>query len=204
MKIGMKSLIGGAHCAFLHPFFVGCGWTRRYGPPWDPRLWFAFALHDVGYALCDEMDGEIGEQHVVLGARIMGRLFGPRWESECYRHSRYWCRRMGLPISRLCLADKLAFALTPAWLYLPMAGWTGELTEYMERSRQRQAGDNSFTEAELIDINSGDSARWLRGLQAYTLRWVEQHETDAVDFDVLTMHNDATPSLPCELKIEIT
>jgi hypothetical protein len=62
---------------------------------------------------------------------------------------------MGLPVSRLCLADKLAFAITPAWLYIPMARWTGELAEYMERSKQRQAGDRSFTEEELRLLESG-------------------------------------------------
>ena len=73
---------------------------------------------------------------------------------------------MGLPISRLCLADKLAFALTPAWLYLPMTEWTGELREYMMRSRQRQAGDNSFTSQEEMLVRSEVPEEWLRGLQS--------------------------------------
>ena len=111
----------------------------------------------------------------MLGARIMGSLFGSAWEDECLRHSRYWSRRIGLPISRLCLADKLAFALTPAWLYLPMTRWTGELREYMTRSRQRQAGDNSFTSEEERLVRSEVPEEWLRGLQSYTLRWVERH-----------------------------
>jgi hypothetical protein len=122
-----------------------------------------------------DMDGPEGEEHVVLGARIMGSLFGPAWEDERLRHSRYWSRRMGLPISRLCLADKMAFALTPAWLYLPMAKWTGELGEYMMRSRQRQAGDNSFTSEEDMLVRSEVPEEWLSGLQSYTLRWVERH-----------------------------
>ena len=112
MKVGTKSVIGGAHCFLLHPFFVAWGWARLFGLPLDVRLWFAFALHDIGYVVCGDMDGPSGERHVLLGARIMGWLFGPAWEDECLRHSRYWSRRMGLPISRLCLADKLAFALT--------------------------------------------------------------------------------------------
>jgi hypothetical protein len=88
---------------------------------------------------------------------------------------------MGLPVSRLCLADKLAFAITPAWLYIPMARWTGELAEYMERSKERQAGDRSFTEEELLLLESGRPADWLRGLQNYTLRWVEQHRGELVE-----------------------
>jgi hypothetical protein len=175
MKVGTKSVIGGAHCFLLHPFFVAWGWKRLFGFPWDPRLWFSFALHDIGYVGRGDMDGSEGEEHVVLGARIMGSLFGPAWEDECLRHSRCWSRRMGLPISRLCLADKMAFALTPAWLYLPMTKWTGELREYMMRSRHRQAGDNSFASQEEMLVRSEVPEEWLRGLQSYTLRWVERH-----------------------------
>ena len=49
MKVGTKSVIGGAHCFLLHPFYVAWGWNRLFGFPWDPRLWFAFVLHDIGY-----------------------------------------------------------------------------------------------------------------------------------------------------------
>ena len=174
MKVGTKSILAGAHCFFIHPFFVAWGWKRLFGFPWDVRLWFAFALHDIGYWGRDDMDGPSGEEHVVLGARIMGRLFGAAWADECLRHSRYWSQRMGLPISRLCLADKLAFAMTPAWLYIPMASWTGELAEYMDRSKERQAGDRGFTNEELTLINSGVARDWLQGLQSYTLRWVQR------------------------------
>ncbi|MEQ1887025.1 MAG: hypothetical protein ABL967_18325 [Bryobacteraceae bacterium] len=128
------------------------------------------------------MDGPSGEEHVILGAKIMGALFGAAWEDECLRHSRYWSRRMGLPISRLCLADKLAFSLAPAWLYLPMAQWTGELDEYMMRSRERQAGDHGFTDEEALLIRSASSEEWLRGLQSYTLRWVDRHRDQWTPF----------------------
>ncbi|HEY6346426.1 MAG TPA: hypothetical protein VIY49_33465 [Bryobacteraceae bacterium] len=138
-------------------------------------------MHDIGYIGRRDMDGEDGEEHVILGARIMGALFGPIWADECYPHSRYWSRRMGLPVSRLCFADKLAFAMTPAWLYIPMARRTGELAEYMKRSSDRQAGDQGFTEDERILLKSQDSAEWLKGLQSYTRRWVKEHATERSD-----------------------
>ena len=59
-----------------------------------------------------------------------------------------------------------------------MARWTGELAEYMQRSKERQAGDKGFTEGELILLNSGNPRDWLQGLQSYTLRWVEQHHAE--------------------------
>jgi hypothetical protein len=92
-----------------------------FGFPWDPRIWFACFLHDIGY---------------------IGR---PDW------------------------------TVTP--LYIPMARWTGELAEYMERSRDRQAGDKGFTHEEQRLLKSPDPKEWLKGLQSYTLRWVEQNRT---------------------------
>ena len=35
MKVGTKSVIGGAHCFLLHPIFVAWGWKRLFGFPWD-------------------------------------------------------------------------------------------------------------------------------------------------------------------------
>jgi hypothetical protein len=180
MTKGTKSLIAGAHCLLLHPVTVAVAWGRLFGFPWDPRIWASCYLHDIGYIGRDELEGPGGEEHVVLGARIAGWLFGPKWARECYLHSRYWSRRMGLPVSRLCLADKLAFAMMPAWLYIPMARWTGELAEYMERSRDRQAGDASFTDEEVALIQSSEPREWLRGLQAYTRRWVERQFAESV------------------------
>jgi len=61
-----------------------------------------------------------------------------------------------------------------------MARWTGELAEYMERSRTRQTGSSDYTTSELADLNAGDERLWLRGLQSYTLRWVIEHRDEAV------------------------
>ena len=47
MKIGTKSVLFGAHCFFLHPFFVAVAWWKLYGFPVDPRLWVAFFVHDL-------------------------------------------------------------------------------------------------------------------------------------------------------------
>jgi hypothetical protein len=73
MKIGTKSVLFGAHCFFLHPWFVALGWWKLYGFPLDLRLWFAFFLHDIGYLGKTNMDGPEGERHVEVGAQIMAR-----------------------------------------------------------------------------------------------------------------------------------
>ena len=181
MQVGTKSILFGVHQFLLHPAFLWLAWTRLYGFPSDPRLYVAFAVHDLGYISRSNMDGPDSEQHVNLGARIMTTLFGPRWGRFCGCHSRYFAQLHGLPVSRLCVADKLAFALMPSWLYLPLARATGELQEYMSKSLERQAGCSVFTEAELVEIRSNDAAVWLRGLQNYTRRWVERHHDGGAD-----------------------
>lgn len=78
MNVGTRSLLFGYHCFFLHPWFVALGWWKLYGFPWDPRLWVAFFVHDLGYWGKPNIDGPESESHVELGAKIMGRLFDPK------------------------------------------------------------------------------------------------------------------------------
>ena len=119
-------------------------------------------------------------EHVVLGGRIMGWLFGPEWRDFTLCHSRHWAKRVGKRYSRLCLADKLAFVLTPGWLYLPMARLSGELQEYMRVASGRQLC-GSITDFEQSLLNSRNSRVWLEGLKIYTRRWVEQHRNGTRD-----------------------
>lgn len=181
MRVGTKSVLFGAHCFLIHWMVVAIAWVRLYGFPWDLRLWTAFGVHDLGYWGRRDMDGADGAAHVLLGGRIMGFLFGEVWQSFTVRHSRYWAKRMGLPVSRLCAADKLAFVLMPAWLYLPMTRATGELCEYMQRSAERQAGGEQFTAEESAMLSSRHPRVWLEGLQSYTRRWVDRHRDGGED-----------------------
>src|ERR1039458_7105012 len=88
MRVGTKSLLFGVHAVWIHPFFVAWAWWRLFGFPWDFRIWAACFLHDAGYIGKRDMDGFEGEQHVVLGGRIMGWIFGPEWR-DFTRHRRY-------------------------------------------------------------------------------------------------------------------
>lgn len=181
MRVGTKSLLWGGHAFWLHPFILAEAWFRLFGFPWDPRLWACFFLHDAGYIGSPNMDGPEGQDHVLLGARIMRACFGGYWESFCLRHSRYWCRRRGQPPSRLCVADKLAFVITPAWLYLPMTRATGELDEYIERVSERRADGEAFTPGESRLLASADERQWLCGLKSHTRSWVEAHRDAGED-----------------------
>lgn len=130
MKIGTKSLLFGAHQFILHPVCVLLAWWRLYGFPWDPRIWLAALVHDWGYWGMPDIDGLEGKRHPLFGASLM-RLFGKDWSDLALYHSRFFAEKHGKPMSRLCVADKLSFCMTPKWLYLPLICLTGEIEEFM-------------------------------------------------------------------------
>jgi len=193
--VGTRSVLYGAHCFLLHPWFVAWAWWRLYGFPWDPRLWAAFAVHDLGYWGKPNMDGPEGEAHPALGAVIMARLFDGRrvvpvavggrllwlgnWGHFTLLHSRFLAKALRLQPSRLCIADKLAIALTPSWLYLPMVRATGELNEYMAHAkRHREAHMDGSEAAEVTSINARS---WHAGVQSYCRRWALEHRDGKID-----------------------
>jgi hypothetical protein len=155
MKTGLKSILFGYHAFWLHPFFVAWAWVKIYGFPWDPRLWAAFFVHDLGYYKCEHMDDAKGERHPEFGAHLMFWLFDweleppprppadyvgavweyepkmvSRWSNFCLYHSRTYAARDGRPISRLAYADKLAFLLYGQWLLKILYTLSGEFEEY--------------------------------------------------------------------------
>lgn len=166
MKLGTKSVLFGAHCFFLHPLFVFAAWWKLYGFPYDPRLWVAFFVHDLGYWGKPNMDGEEGERHPYFGARIM-KVFGHRWYEFTLYHSRFLAKKNGAQYSKLCVADKYAIVLTPSWLYLPMVMATGEIKEYMKDAAKNSNGEIKVQASALT---------WHKGVQEYVRRWVMEHK----------------------------
>jgi hypothetical protein len=182
VKVGTRSVLYGAHCFFLHPWFVAAAWYQLYGFPWDPRLWFAFVLHDIGYLGKPNMDGPEGERHVEAGARIMAFLFGSCWGDFSRFHSRYYAKKAGRPYSRLAVADKLAIALTPAWLYLPMVTATGEVREYLKNAQTAESVHWRPT--------GYDKRVWYAALRKYMREWVAAHRDGAHDTWTRTDRHD--------------
>lgn len=200
MKVGTKSILFGAHCFFIHPWFVAAAWWKLYGFPRDPRLWVAFVVHDLGYFGKPNMDGKEGEWHPMLGSNIMARLFdwpwsrwsrplaefcdshwgdcpqGMNWGSFSLYHSRFLAKAIGHPHSRLCVADKFALCLTPAWLYLPMVRATGEIREYMKLASA--SGDGKYSS---MKISTQGQRAWYADVQSYLRRWVAEHKDGRTD-----------------------
>lgn len=190
MRIGTKSVLFGVHQFLLHPLLIAIGWWKEYG--WrrvaigagvrthllDPRLWLAFFVHDLGYLGKPNMDGEEGETHPKLGARIMRDLFGSVWGDFVLLHSRYYAKRLGFPVSALAIADKWVIVLEPSWLYLPRAWASGELSEYLAVGAQRAntwKPTDAVTFDEAYALGSGRPLRWHRAVKSYMRRWIAEH-----------------------------
>lgn len=182
MRIGTKSVLYGAHCFFFHPWFVAFAWWRLYGFPFDPRLWAAFFLHDIGYWQKPNMDGPEGESHPEVGAGIMRKCFGDYWGDFCLYHSRYYSKKKGAQPSKLCFADKLSFIYTPRWLYLKMVTATGEIEEYLKNAQKADSNHWKPT--------GYDKIEWHTKLCDYMLKWCNEHKDGAIDTWTDASRND--------------
>jgi hypothetical protein len=192
VRIGTKSVLFGAHAFWLHPWLLALAWWKMYGFPWDPRLWTAFFVHDLGYFGKPDMDGPEGESHPEWGAKVAWRLFdqanplsrlmnavfgahspdGRDWWSFVKYHSRYLAKADGARYSSLCPADKLAIALEPWWLYLPRVIASGEIHEYMGDAHRAHPDMPIF----------GYSRReWFASVQGYCRRWAMEHRDGGSD-----------------------
>jgi hypothetical protein len=153
MKVGTKSVLFGVHAFWWHPIVVAISWVKLYDFPWDPRIWIAFFVHDLGYFGCPNMDGEEGEKHPEFGAKIM-HVFD-KWKVTCTNtrigsfvevkrefrsfkwhdfslyHSRFYAKKAGAFPSKLCFADKLSVCYDPYWFYMLRATLSGEIKEYL-------------------------------------------------------------------------
>lgn len=198
MKIGTKSVLFGIHQFAIHPWFVAWGWWKLYGfrrielrrsyelgGRWritstsilSPRLWLAFFVHDVGYIGKPNMDGAEGETHPEVGAKIMRVICGDAWGDFVLTHSRYYAKRLGIGVSALCMADKLAFMLTPKRLYLWLANRTGEIHEYMPHSSRWPELSALIAQGREREAQS----LWWDGVAEYMHAWIEEHKDGRTD-----------------------
>lgn len=204
MKTGTKSVLFGAHCFFIHPWFVAIAWWKLYGFPWDPRLWVAFFVHDLGYWGKARMDDSEGERHVEFGAKVMALLFDRhrrfgvkigettlgRWGEFTLLHSRFYAKKYGLQPSRLCVADKYAIGLTPEWLYLPMVNFTGEVHEYLSMSQA-----NGNTKYAFMSIDAASQVEWYRNMQRYVISWAMHYKHGGIDTWTPTQRDEMVAGL---------
>lgn len=161
MNVGTKSLLFGVHQVVLHPIFVAIAWRRLYGrwPNWREAV--CILVHDWGYWGCPNMDGPEGERHPEFGAWLCGVLFDGEWYQFTIAHSRHYANKNGIEPSDLCWADKLSWAVYPAWLYILLGRASGEIREY-----RKQAASISHTHRMYVAESESDRY-WFQKLKAY-------------------------------------
>jgi hypothetical protein len=87
-------------------------------------------------------------------------------------------KRYDAQFSKLCVADKLAMALEPAWLYLPRVWLSGELKEYMNLLRDRDKGLGKYAGEKVVRGNQGEkltAIAWWRRCSSYCKAWAYEH-----------------------------
>lgn len=153
MPVGRRSVLFGVHQFLWHPITVLLAWLRLYGrPTWKELV--CIIVHDWGYWFCPNIDGEEGERHPELGAKLAGRWFGPEYQLLCICHSRHYAYLLGCEPSKLCWADKLSILYEPWWFYLFRAWLSGELKEF-----RQEAAKAGFVP---LGVSHRQWFRWLR------------------------------------------
>lgn len=176
MKIGTKTILFGIHQFLLHPLTLAYCWGIMY--EWadllSPKLWITFFVHDIGYWGKTNLDGEEGERHPEVGARIMTRVGGKVWGQFSLYHSRFYAKRDRQTHSLLCQPDKLTYIVTPRWLYKILSHLSGEIHEYM--SEELHDGKYNY-----MTVNYGAYRTtfndWHAGVSDYMIRWILDNES---------------------------
>jgi hypothetical protein len=87
-----------------------------------------------------------------------------KWKHFTLYHSRFLAKRDSHHYSALCVADKLALALTWRWLYLLGTNLTGEIHEYMRGQCARTPAGNR------------SQWQWISDVQTYVRAWAFEHQ----------------------------
>jgi len=165
LSVGTKSLLYGAHWP-PHALAVALSWRWLYGKWPSLKQAAAIGLHDVGYLGCRDMDGDEGVRHPELGARIADAILGREYGDLVRGHSQGYANLVGVPLSRLYAADKLAIALEVSWLYLARTRATGELAQYRTQNRGRPRKDTGASDDLWFRVVR---ARMVRGAMQYAV-----------------------------------
>lgn len=140
---GTRTLLFGVHHWLWHPYTVYRAWCTLYGTPtWQECV--CIAVHDLGYWQCHDIDEEDGALHPIVSARHvewLDRSYNTTGDHHHYHnlvafHSRYIANLHATEPSKLCWADKLAFAYDPWWWFCLRAWFSGELHQLRHISAQ--------------------------------------------------------------------
>jgi len=161
------------------------------------KLWVCFFVHDWGYWGKKEMDGPEGDKHPEVGAGIAHSLLdrvlyyepnGPHsqigddypvkdteWYKFCLYHSRFYAKSAGAKPSKLCIADKLAMAYYPTWLFVFLATITGEIKDYMS--------DKSQAKHQSMGLDYSTPRTFTRTCAEYLRKYAHDHKDGKEDLE---------------------
>lgn len=151
MRIGQKSILFGVHNFLWHPYTVLKAWWKLYGRPSFKEL-ICIVIHDLGYWFTEDIEGGEGYRHPEFGARLAGRLFGPKYHDLVMYHSRDYAKKTGQEPSKLCWADKYSIQFEPRWFYLLRATVSGEIKEFRKKSSDARYLSLSVSDKEWFDF----------------------------------------------------
>lgn len=115
---GLKSFLFGYHSFIIHTYYVTKAWKTIYKQYPSCRKLICILFHDIGYIL--QWEDPIrckDDNHPELGARICKILFGNEYYYFCAGHSRDYAKKVVIPISSLCYADKYSVLLVDLSYY---------------------------------------------------------------------------------------
>lgn len=109
---GLRTFLIGYHNPTVHSYYVIKAWKKIYKQYPDSRKFICILLHDIGYIT--QRDSNVPDDkdiHPLIGAKVCGFLFGRHYYNFCIGHSRAYAKRMNVPLSSLCYADKYSVLL---------------------------------------------------------------------------------------------
>lgn len=162
-------------------------WTGANILYWLQGAW----LYLTGYAWRDARTSWWEQRRRWCGAHLAVGRQPVVWGNEALYHSRFLAKQYGATPSRLCVADKLASALTPRWLYLPLVRATGEIKEYMALSHHNNATGGKYAS---MNLTTDDELQWHADFVAYVRRWVDEHKDGREDTWTPNVRRAASPS----------
>lgn len=154
VKATWQSYIIGMHNPVVHGLAIMKAWIKLYGKlPSVPES-ICILFHDIGYLQQENIDGG-NDRHPEFGANIC-RLMGKKYYELCICHSRDYAKKLGLPLSKLCFADKAAILQYNGWFYKNLIWIGGEAVIYHLR------GEAKWGIPVNVYLIRKDYAKWLK------------------------------------------
>lgn len=214
---GTKTLLIGIHNPIWHSYYLIKAWRILYRSWPEFHELIAILLHDLGLWGMKFIDDAEGERHPeIIAVKWMNFCNAKKakyslnhnkrkkflyWDDLSYKvykliigHSRFYAKKAGLPISKLCAADKLASALYPVWFYLKIGRWSGEIAEY-----KREYRSGKYTQEQNMVLLDTDLIWFLQVRATLTKIAFDMVKESAFIADKITTEDEISKSVVIDI-----